>query len=100
MFKINFVAYRETHTRALVDDQLAAQVGFFLVAFHEELLGASVQFPVDMTNRLTRVIESVFGKLHGKPVERTFVKARDEALHNLSCQKLQAPKLGKPIPID
>ena len=100
MLEIDLVAHRETHAGALVDDQLAAEVGLLLVAFHEELLRATIQFPVDMTNRLARVVEPVFGELHGKPMERTLVEARDEAFHNLSRQKLQAPKLGEPIPIN
>ena len=100
MFKVNFVAHRETHAGAFVDDQLATEVGLLFITFHKELLGAAVELPVDMTNRLACVVEPVFGKLHGKPMERTLVEACDEALHNLSCQKLQAPKLGKPIPID
>ena len=100
MFEVNLVADRETHAGALVDDELAAKVGLFLVAFHEELLRSSVELPVDMTNRLARVVEPVFGELHGEAVERTLVKACDEAFHNLSRQKLKTPKLGEPIPID
>ena len=100
MFKVDLVAHGKAHAGALVDDQLAAEVGLFLVAFHEELLGAAVEFPVDMTNRLARVVEPVFGKLHGKPMERAFVEAGDEAFHDLPCQKLEAPELGEPIPID
>ena len=100
MFEIDLVAHWETHAGALVDDQLATKVGLFFIAFHKELFGSAIQFPVDMTNGLACVVEPVFGKLHGKPMERTLVKACDEALHNLSRQKLQAPKLGKPIPID
>ena len=100
MFKVDFVPHWETHAGTFVDDNLAAQVGFLFVAFHEEFLGAAIEFPVDMTNRLTRVVESVFGELHGKPVERTLVEACDKPFHNLSRQKLKTPKLGEPIPID
>ena len=57
----------------MVDDQLAAQVGFFLVTLDKELFRAAIQFPVDMTNRLARIVEAMFGKLNRKTVERTFV---------------------------
>ena len=100
MFEIDFVSDGEAHARTLVDDQLTAQISLFLVTFHKEFLRPAIQFPVDMTNRLSRVVESVFGKLHGEAMERTFVESRDEAFHNLPCQKLQASKLGKPVPID
>ena len=100
MFKVDFVPYRETHAGTFVNDQLATEVGLLFVALHKELLGPAVKFPVDMTNRLARVIEPVFGKLHGKPVERTLVEARDEAFYNLPCQKLQTTELGEPIPIN
>ena len=100
MLKINFVPHRKTHAGTLVDDQLTTKVGFLLVTFHKELLRAAIQFPVDMTNRLARVVQPMLRKLHRKAMERTFVKAGDEALHNLSCQKLEAPKLGEPIPIN
>jgi hypothetical protein len=42
----------------------------------------------------------MFSELHGEAVEWTFVEACDEAFHDLSRQKLEAPELGKPIPID
>ncbi len=64
MFEVDLVTHREAHAGALVDDQLATEVGLLLVALHEELLGASVEFPVDMTNRLARVVETMLRKLH------------------------------------
>ena len=94
MFEVDFVAYREAHAGALVDDQLAAEVGLLLVAFHEELFGATVKFPVDMTNRLARVVEAMFGEFNRKTVEGTLVQASDKPLHDLTCQKLEAAELG------
>jgi hypothetical protein len=100
MLEVDLVTHWEAHAGAFVDDKLATQVGLLLVTFYEELLGTAIEFPVDMTNRLTRVVEPMFGEFHGKPMERTLVEARDEALHNLSRQKLKAPELGKPIPVN
>ena len=100
MLKVDLVTHWEAHAGAFVDDQLATQVGFLLVTFHEELLRAAIELPVDMTNRLARVVKPVFGEFHGKAVERTLMEACDEAFHDLSRQKLEAPELGKPIPIN
>ena len=53
-----------------------------------------------MTNRLARVVEAMLRKLHREAMKRTLVETCDEALHNLSRQKLKAPELGKPIPVN
>ena len=73
MLKVNFLPHGEAHARALVDDQLAAQVGLLLVSFHEELLGAAIEFPVDMTDGFTRVIQAMLGELNRKTVKGTLV---------------------------
>ena len=57
----------------MVDDQLAAQVGLLLVAFHKEFLRAAIEFPVDMTDGLACIIEAMFGELNRKTVEGTLV---------------------------
>ena len=100
MLEINLLAHRETHARTLVNDQLATQVGLLFVALHEKFLGSAIQFPVDMPDWLTRVVKAVFGKLNGESMERTFVKARDEAFDNLPRQKLETAELGQAVPID
>ena len=73
MLEVNLLPHGEAHARALVDDQLAAQVGLLFVAFHEELLRAAIEFPVDMADGLARVIKAMFGKLNRKTVEGTLV---------------------------
>ena len=84
----------------MVDDELAAQVGLLLVTFHEELFGAAIEFPIDMTDGFARVVEAMFGKLDGKTMEWAFVQARDESFHDLTCQKLEATELREPVPVD
>ena len=73
MLKVDLLSHGEAHARALVDDQLAAQVGLLLVAFDEELLGAAIEFPVDMTDGLACIIKAMFGKLNRKTMEGTLV---------------------------
>ena len=84
MFEINLLTHGKAHARTLVDDQLATQVGFFLIAFHEEFLRAAIEFPIDMANRFARVVEAMFGKLDRKTVEGAFVQACDKPFHDLS----------------
>jgi hypothetical protein len=73
MLKVDLLSHGETHARALVNDQLTAQVSFLLEAFHEELLRAAIEFPVDMADGLARVIKAMLGELNRKTVEGTLV---------------------------
>ena len=100
MFEIDCLTHRKAHAATFVNDQLTTQVGLLLIAFHKEFLSTAIEFPVDMADRFTRIIEAMFGKLYGKSMERAFVKTRDESFHNLSCQKLQAAELRQPISIN
>ena len=73
MLEIDLLPHGEAHARALVDDQLAAQVGLLLVTFDEEFLRATIEFPIDMADGLARVIKAMFGELNRKAVEGTLV---------------------------
>ena len=73
MLEVDLLPHGKTHARALVDDQLATQVGLLLVAFHEKLLGTAIEFPVDMADRLACVIQAMFGELNRKTVKGTLV---------------------------
>ena len=88
MLKINLLSYGKAHTGALVDNKLATKVGLFLVAFHEELLRAAIQFPINMTYGFACIVEAMFGKLNRKTVEGTLMQTSDESLHDLTCQEL------------
>ena len=73
MLEVDLLSHGEAHARALVDDQLAAQVGLFLIALDEELLRAAIEFLVDMADGLARVIKTMLGELNRKTVEGTLV---------------------------
>ena len=73
MLEINLLPHGETHAGALVNNELATQVCLFLVAFHEEFLRATIQFPVDMTDGFACIVEAMFGELNRKTVEGTLV---------------------------
>ena len=73
MLEVDLLPNGKAHARALVDDQLAAEVGLLLVAFHEELLSATIEFPVDMADGLASVVKAMFGELNRKTVEGTLV---------------------------
>ena len=73
MLKVDLLPHGEAHARALVDDQLAAQVSLLLVALDKEFLRAAIEFPVDMTDGLASVVQAMFGELNRKTVEGTLV---------------------------
>ena len=73
MLEVDLLPHRKAHARALVNDQLTAQVGLFLVTLDEEFLRAAIEFPVDMTDGLARVIKAMLGELNRKTVEGTLV---------------------------
>ena len=73
MPEVNLLPHGEAHARALVDDQLATQVGLLLVTLHEEFLRAAIEFPIDMADRLASIVEAMLGKLNRKTMEGTLV---------------------------
>ena len=73
MLEVDLLPHGKAHARALVNDQLTAQVGLFLVTLDEEFLRAAIEFPVDMTDGLARVIKAMLGELNRKTVEGTLV---------------------------
>ena len=100
MLEVDLLPHGEAHARALVDDQLAAQVGLLFVALDEEFLRVAIEFPVDMADGFARVIEAMFGKLNRKTVEGTLMQTRDESFHDLTRQELQTAELRQPVSID
>lgn len=100
MLIIKALPYRKEHARACVNHKLAAEVGLLFVAFDEQFLGSSIQFPVDVSDRLTSIIESMFGKLDRKAMKRTLVQAGDEAFDNLFGEKLEIPQINYVIPLN
>lgn len=80
---------REIHRRGVVDEQLAAEVGFLLEALDKEFVGTRVQFPVDAAGRLARVVQTVFRKFDRKAVERTLMQARDKSLDHLMGKEVE-----------
>ena len=77
------------HAGAHVEQQVGAQVGFFLVALHEELVGAGKYLPVDVAGALAGVVEAVLRKLDRKAVVGRLVQARDKAIDQLAGQQLE-----------
>ena len=73
MLEVDLLPHGKTHARALVNDQLATQVGLLLVSFHKEFLGTAIEFPVDMANGFACVVQAMFGELNRKTVKGTLV---------------------------
>ena len=79
----------EEHRRRVVDDQLAAEVGLLLEALHEELVGTTVELPVDIARRFAGIVQPMLGKLNRESVEGTLVQAGDETLHHLAGKEVE-----------
>ena len=79
---------REEHGIAMVEEQLATEVGLFFELFDKESVGASEEAPVNMACVFACVVMSVVGELCGKAVEGAAVTASDESLNDLSCKEI------------
>jgi hypothetical protein len=80
------------HAAAGIDHQLAAQVGLFLIALHEELVRAGEELPIDVAGAFAGVVRAVLGEFHAEAVEGAFVQAGQEAFHHLAGMELQLAK--------
>jgi len=89
-----FVPLGEVHGRRVVDDQMATQVGLLLVLLDEKLVGAGVEFPVDVADRLAGVVRPVLGEFHGKTVHGALVDTRDKTFHDLFGHELHVVELS------
>ena len=73
---------------------MAAKVGLLLVLLDEKLVGAGVEFPVNVPDRLPGVVGTVLREFHGEAMHGTFVDARDEPFHDLFGHKFHMVELG------
>ena len=79
------------HGRRTVNDQLATQVGFFLVSLDKHLVGPRIKLPVEVLRGLPWIVEAMLGKFHAEPVKRLLCMP-DETLHRLVREELQWTK--------
>ena len=80
---------REEHRGALVDQQLAAQVGLLFKLLYKKLVGATIEVPIDVARRFARVVLPVVGEFDRETMKRTLMLARDEAFHHLASIKVE-----------
>lgn len=79
----------QEHGAAMVDHQLATEIGLLLVAFYEQLVGTAVELPVDVACRLALRVLPMFSKLDRETMKRTSMQTGDESLHRLACIEIQ-----------
>ena len=72
---------------------MATQVGFLFILLDKQFVGAGVQLPVDMEDRLAGILRTVFGEFHGKAMHGTFVDAGDKPFHYLFCHEFYVVEL-------
>ena len=71
------------HRSRGVEDELATEVGFLLIALHEHLVRTGVELPVEVAGGLAGVVKAVLREFHAEAVKWALVHARDEPLHRL-----------------
>lgn len=79
----------EEHRGALVDEELAAEVGFFFKLLDIKAVGTAIEAPIDMGGAFAGVVLAIVGKFYRKAVQRTAVAARDKAFHGLPCEEVE-----------
>ena len=80
---------REEHGGALVDDELASEVGLFLELFNVKAVGAAVETPVDVARALAGVVLAVVGEFDGEAVKGGAVTASNKSLDHLACEEVE-----------
>lgn len=89
MVHISMVLQRKIHRAALVNHQLATQVGLLFELFDVESVGAAKEVPVDVLGAFAGVVLSIVGEFDGEAMEGAFVPAGDEAFYHLAGEKVQ-----------
>jgi hypothetical protein len=54
---------------------MTADIGFILILLDKVLAGPGINFPVDVSDIVSRVIVPIVGKLHAESAVGAFVKA-------------------------
>lgn len=84
----------EEHGGGLVDEDLTAEVGFFLVLLDEESVGASIEAPVDVCGGFAGVVVAIVGEFDGKAVQGAAMAARNETLDHLPGKEVEGLVAG------
>ena len=85
------------HRIADVQDDVAAQVGFFLELLDVILVGLGPDLPVEMANVVAGGVFAVLHEFDAVPEERTAVHARDEAFDHEAGPQIEARNAGDRI---
>ncbi|MBA7617033.1 hypothetical protein ES703_24338 [subsurface metagenome] len=72
----------KSHRPALVQQQVALQVGFFFELLDVVAVSFGVQLPVHVADFVARAVGPMFGKLHREAVIGAAVQADDKPLHH------------------
>ena len=70
------------HRAAVIDQQMAAKVGFVLKLFDIIAVSAGVEPPVQVARVVAGAVLAILGELDGEAVIRTGVEAVPESFHN------------------
>lgn len=79
----------EEHGGGLVDEDLTAEVGLFLVLLDEEAVGAAIEAPVDVCGGFAGVVVAIIGEFDGKAVQGAAMAACNETLDHLPGEEVE-----------
>lgn len=79
----------EEHGGGLVDEDLTAEVGLFLVLLDEEAVGAAIEAPVDVCGGFAGVVVAIVGEFDREAVQGAAMAARNETLDHLPGKEVE-----------
>jgi len=93
-------ARAEVHGAGGVDEDEQVEVGFLLVLFELEFVGAAEDFPVEVTEVVAGDVLAVLGELDAEASEGRAVQAGGEALDDHAGAKLEAAEAGEGLGVE
>lgn len=79
----------EEHGGGLVDEDLTAEVGLFLVLLDEEAVGAAIEAPVDVGGGFAGVVVAIVGEFDREAVQGAAMAACNETLDHLPGKEVE-----------
>lgn len=79
----------EEHGGGLVDEDLTAEVGLFLVLLYEEAVGAAIEAPVDVCGGFAGVVVAIVGEFDREAVQGAAMAACNETLDHLPGEEVE-----------
>jgi hypothetical protein len=83
------------HRSACIEKYVAPEVGFLLVFAYVKTVAFPVDFPVEVSNFISRNVLPVLLEFDAETLVRGAMEPRTKAFHHSSCQDLMVGESGK-----